>query len=294
MGRNFTTVDAMWLNAIESCFAGHMTSTTSECIGWHGVLTSLDYTFLSNSRRKLSRQYAAAETIWYMSGDDDVSMLLKYAPQYEKFAEDNGKAFGSYGFRLRHNSVMPQIDLALDILSNQKDSRQCVLTLWHPDDLWHASQVKNKPRDLPCTCCWQLIRRDKTLHMICTMRSNDVWLGMPYDIFANTCFLRLFAGTLMLTPGTYTHQAGSMHIYHKDRQKCVEAVHAGYHTLRHHWDDRSTFDEVPKILQFEQEWPEEQTCEPRTPLSQMSIDLVYAVHDEDPPYSPLLRSAKKC
>ena len=45
------------------------------------------------------------------------------------------------------------------------------------------------------------------------MRSNDAWLGLPYDMF-QFCQLQLtLCNSLDLIPGTYRHTALSMHLY---------------------------------------------------------------------------------
>ena len=49
------------------------------------------------------------------------------------------------------------------------------------------------------------------------MRSNDVWWGVPYDVFQFTFLQIQLAQVLGLEPGVYTHQAGSFHLYDRDR-----------------------------------------------------------------------------
>jgi len=61
--------------------------------------------------------------------------------------------------------------------------------------------------------------RDNKLHLVATMRSNDAWLGLPYDIFCFTTLQRIIAVELGLELGTYVHQAGSEHIYAKNQEK---------------------------------------------------------------------------
>ena len=51
------------------------------------------------------------------------------------------------------------------------------------------------------------------------MRSNDAWLGLPYDVFCNTQLLKLIADILGVIPGSYTHNVGSMHFYERNFEK---------------------------------------------------------------------------
>jgi thymidylate synthase len=47
-----------------------------------------------------------------------------------------------------------------------------------------------------------------------TMRSQDLWLGFPYDVFAATLIHELLAGWL----GEYNHHVDSLHLYAQHTQ----------------------------------------------------------------------------
>lgn len=198
-----------------------------EIIGYSGKL-HLDggyiCTLLYNKRRNLDFAYAYGELAWYLSYSDDVGPMTTYAPQYAKFAEKNGKAYGAYGKRIAENMGVygNQLETVVELLHASSTTRQAVVTLWRPNDL-HAACLGEK-KDLPCTLTWQFLVRENQLHMVTNMRSNDVWLGMPYDIFVFTCIQILLANTLGVEPGTYTHNVGSMHLYEKNHKAAEEAV----------------------------------------------------------------------
>lgn len=161
-------------------------------------------------------------------------MLLPYAPQYKHFAEDDGTAHGAYGHRIAtlcHRC--DQLMYVEMILRECPNTRQAIVQFWSADrDL---GQIK---RDLPCTLSWQFLVRNERLHMVCTMRSNDVWLGMPYDVYVNTCIQQLLANSLDLRLGTYTHNVGSMHLYDKNREAAQEAMYAGCTAESNGYDQR--------------------------------------------------------
>lgn len=227
MSNQTTCVESMWIEAVRDTLrAKHQPSRnggTREIIGWsRTVMHPLD-NWVSNERRALSREYAAAELLWYLLRTDEVKWLLPYAPQYEKFGESNGRAFGAYGYRLAMNiRGADMLNLAVAKLKRLPDTRQCVISLWRPNDLEYMG-MKN---DLPCTLTWQFILRDGMLHMIVSMRSNDVWLGLPYDVYVNTCIQTLAANTLGVDVGTYTHHVGSLHLYDKNISAAVESMQA--------------------------------------------------------------------
>jgi thymidylate synthase len=48
------------------------------------------------------------------------------------------------------------------------------------------------------------------------MRSNDAWLGLPYDMFQFTQLFQTVCRVLGVPAGTYTHTAWSLHLYERD------------------------------------------------------------------------------
>jgi len=233
--RDFSNVDAMWADALGQLLTKNVryqsrVGQMTEARSYQATLADLDRTFLLNPRRALSPQYASVELLWYLSGRRDVEMLVPYAPSYFKYAEGY-QAWGAYGWRWLNDpaflqesqdSPMGQLHAAIGLLREKPHSRQAVVTMWNAGDLPHA--LTGDKADLPCTLTWQFLHRGGDLHMICTMRSEDAWLGMPYDIYVNTCVQRLVAEATGTEVGTYTHQVGSLHLYSKYSVAATEAI----------------------------------------------------------------------
>lgn len=222
----YHNLETMWEAAVEHTLRGSRMGSRdgkcSEVIGWASTLTDPRRCLVHNEVRALSPAYGYAELLWYLSRKRDASMLLDYAPQYERFTEDGTTAWGAYGYRVANNAAPDQFSTVASILAKDPDSRQAVVTLWRADDLTHA-MLKGK-RDLPCTILWQFLVRDGALHMIAYMRSNDVWMGMPYDVFCNCHILGHLATQLGLDVGTYTHHVGSLHLYDRNRERAELAL----------------------------------------------------------------------
>ena len=221
----YKTIDTMWYGALCRTLNGESVSPRGmpcrEIRSYQATLLTTDYNFLMNPRRRLSPVYASAELLWYLSRSDSTEMIEAYAPQYAKFAE-KGIAHGAYGKRMQTYIGQDQFIDALELLGNEPDTRQCIITLWYPHDLMYSKFGGKK--DIPCTLTWQFMVRNGTLHMICTMRSNDIWLGFPYDVYVNTTIQQLMASALNLDVGTYTHQVGSLHVYEKNVKAARETA----------------------------------------------------------------------
>src|SRR5260370_41880706 len=61
------------------------------------------------------------------------------------------------------------------------------------------------------------------------MRSNDAWLGLPYDVFTFTRIQAYVAAAVGVEPGRYTHTVGSLHLYERDWERAEDAACASIH-----------------------------------------------------------------
>ena len=190
-----------------------------EVLGYCARLRQPAFNMLRNTERKVSRAYGLAELMWYLGGLHSIHWLTPFAPSYVNYSDDGRTAYGAYGPRglsLRH------LTHVAEILSDSPESRQCVLPIWDPSDLL---TVKGKAsKDIPCTVSLKFYVRNDKLNMIADMRSNDVWLGMPYDVFCFTTIQLIVATELGLRCGWYQHQAGSMHLYDKNIDRARKAL----------------------------------------------------------------------
>ena len=219
----YDTIDEMWSACVEDLINhGRVVDSrdggTRETIGYAATLTDPSRCLLRSPARGLDPYYAAAECMWYLSGTDDTRWLEQFAPQYARFV-DAHVAYGAYGKRLFEREPgcsRSLVEWAYHMLKEKPDSRQAVIDLHEPRDLRNAAWRHQK--DIPCTTSVQLLLRDGRLDMIVTMRSNDVWLGMPYDIFWWCTLLKILSCELECAMGEYHHRAGSMHLYERNRE----------------------------------------------------------------------------
>ena len=81
----------------------------------------------------------------------------------------------------------------------------------------------------PCQTSWQLLLREGRVHVMSHMRSQDVWLGMPYDVYQSAAIGAMVAGELSTRgvaarPGPVTHTCGSLHLYDVYARRAEEAL----------------------------------------------------------------------
>lgn len=175
---------------------------------------------VSRSQTRSALFSALGELVWYLSGHDDVAQIAHYIRMYEKLGV-NGRIEGGYGPRLF--GPTGQVPKLIDDLKSHQDSRQAVVQLFAASDLGNE-------KDVPCTCTLQFLLRDGALHLVVHMRSNDVFLGLPHDIFCFTMIQELVARSVGAELGRYVHMVGSLHIYDERIGDAERFLLEGWHT----------------------------------------------------------------
>ena len=152
-------------------------------------------------RPGFSRALMWLEALSLLAGEFDKSLFEAVSPDAAKRLN----AYGAYGPRIKEQLLEAERELKRD-----PDSRRALVYVGRPDDLRLAHAL-----DMPCTESLQFFKRDGKLEMIANMRSWDLVWGLSYDI---PCFVALqwvMADALRLPMGTYTHIAGSGHVYER-------------------------------------------------------------------------------
>lgn len=159
-------------------------------------------------RAGFSDKFALTETLQVITGRGDIRQLAQIAPQFASMAP----SYVTYGPRAAW-----QLQVIHDKLKADPLTRQAILQIYQPEDLY-----KPYP-ECPCTMSLQFLARpfqeEIRLHLIATMRSNDIWFGTPTDVFMFTFLQRQMAASLGMLVGDYTHQAGSLHVYEEHWDK---------------------------------------------------------------------------
>jgi thymidylate synthase len=165
--------------------------------------------FVDFRHRKLDYGYFAALVAWYLrarpgklDGIDHYNLT-----QWGRIKEpDINSNYGVYVFN------EGQLGTAIHRLVNDSTSRQAMILFNRP--IVNISDT----RDHICTTSLQFLIRDNKLITISTMRSNDFWNGLSYDVpFFMLLKLIVFEHLARFYPtlavGPFYHNVGSMHVY---------------------------------------------------------------------------------
>lgn len=193
---------------------------TREFIGVNLVLTDPAQSIITDPERKLNQAFAAAEFCWIMAGDDRADLISTFNSKVAEYADqDCGlRFFGAYGPK-----IVAQLPYVLESLQKE-DSRQAVVNIWR--------ESPPPTRDVPCTLSLQFLLRDGALTLVTVMRSNDVWLGTPYDVQTFTRLQSWVASQLGCELGEYHHVVGSMHLYERNFEAAQRVIAATSSSVR--------------------------------------------------------------
>lgn len=215
---NFTTT---WIKALEDVLS------YGEPVSPRGSLTrelpqmTIDVDMrdpvLRSVERKLNYRFMAAEAYWILSGDDKVSGIAPWNPRIAEFSDDGESFFGAYGPKIEE-----QLPYVVNKLIADPDTRQAGLTIWRP--------LPPLTKDVPCTVAIFFGIRGGKLNCHVFMRSSDLWLGLPYDVFNFSmlshlvCSLVRENSELAVSPGMLYLTSASSHLYETnwtDATNCV-------------------------------------------------------------------------
>jgi thymidylate synthase len=246
---SFGSMDELFRFAVWKCIEhGRMTKPRGFSvleIATPTVLTLRDVhrPFIHSPLRRPNYRFGLVEAAWIAAGSDRLAHLSAVNSRMARFSDDDSTMWGGYGPR-----VIGQLDHVIETLRRDNDSRQAVVTTWRPmvppvvgksqgpirsaglmatgsetvSPTWDGYSWRSK--DVPCTVAWHFQLRNGGLALTVFMRSNDVWLGLPYDVLSFTTIQRVVASALGVRLGAYHHVVSNLHLYQKNYEAAVSLM----------------------------------------------------------------------
>lgn len=181
---------------------------------------------ITNISRKWSFPLALGEFAWHMSGSNDVNFISHYAKLWGSFSEDGMTIQEScYGHKIFTAKAkgLTQWDQVIKILIEDPSSRRAVLSF-----VCESDEKLAHSKDVSCISTVQFVIRNGALDAITNMRSNDVILGLPYDVFFVTMLQEILSEILFVNLGKYYHFSNSMHLYSRHKKLAVSIINSEY------------------------------------------------------------------
>lgn len=177
---------------------------------------------------KPNGDYIKAEIAWYENQStniNDIYPARRNPPEaWVKTANQHGEINSNYGYLIWSEKYCLQYERALDELLSNPDTRRATMVYTRPS-IWQEYSENGK-NDFICTNAVTYYIRDKKLHAVVQMRSNDVVFGYKNDWAwqdfvqsklikdYNRCMAE-FGKDEYLTNGDIHWQVQNLHIYER-------------------------------------------------------------------------------
>jgi hypothetical protein len=184
---------------------------------------------LFNPPRDANPFFHLFESLWMLSGRDDVKFVERFVKRMRTFSDDGKTLHGAYGRRWISWFGYDQLQMVIDELRKNPDSRRCVIGMWDPTvDLPLAVGAGNhkKPgKDVPCnTQIFVSIGVDGRLEMTLLNRSNDIIWGAYGANAVHFSYLHEYLATAIgVEVGRFFQLSNNLHAYHATLEPLVAA-----------------------------------------------------------------------
>jgi thymidylate synthase len=161
--------------------------------------------------RKIPLQLFIAEQVWFISGSRKPADFLRdFTKIWDPFTNPGDVVTVAYGYRWRKHFGRDQLQMLVDLLSNDPSSRHGVIVTWDPSSDGLGDAIK---KNVPCPYTFTVNIIGGRLHLHNVVRSNDMILGFPHDVAGFALLQMILAQKLNVKCGVYTHTISNAHVW---------------------------------------------------------------------------------
>lgn len=161
---------------------------------------------------------AVKELLWiFKDQSNDVKALQEQNVHiWDEWMAEDGTIGEAYGYVVKKYN---QIDKLIDSLKNNPQDRRMIINLWQIPHL-------EKGTLMPCVfnSCWDVT--DGRLNCMLTIRSNDWFLGQPFNTTQYAVLVHMLAQVTNLKPGLLTVCVSNAHIYENHIEQIKQQLEA--------------------------------------------------------------------
>ena len=156
----------------------------------------------------------------------------------DEFAKKYGELGPVYGRQWRNFNGVDQIKNIIEELKINPTSRRLIVSAWNPKEVGNMALP-------PCHTLFQFNSDGKTLDLSLMQRSQDKFLGGPFNIASYSLLLMMVAKEVGLKPGNFVHFSGNTHLYSNHLDQAEEQI------MRFDNAKKEDFSDVKVILDYE-------------------------------------------
>ena len=154
----------------------------------------------------------AVELLWFLRGDTNIGYLNENNVRiWDAWADENGNLGPVYGkqwvsWEGPDGQTINQIAKVVESIRNNPDSRRHIVNAWNVGEV--ASMALP-----PCHMFFQFYVAAGRLSRQLYVRSNDLFLGAPFNIAEYALLIHMMAQQCDLEPGELVYTIGDAHVY---------------------------------------------------------------------------------
>ncbi len=153
------------------------------------------------------------ELLWFLNGDTNVRWLQEHGVRiWNEWADEKGDLGPVYGKQWRDWQGFDQINMVLDTLNKDPDSRRMLVSAWNVPQLEQMALQ-------PCHALFQFYVANGRLSCQLYQRSADVFLGVPFNIASYALLTMMMAQQADLALGDFVWTGGDVHLYKNHLQQ---------------------------------------------------------------------------
>ncbi len=168
--------------------------------------------------KRVHLKSVVAELLWFVAGDTNARTLQDQGVTiWNEWADEDGELGPVYGAQWRRwraaspdeagGSVeIDQLARIVEEIRRDPTSRRLIVNAWNVGEL-------ESMRLPPCHLLYQFNVQGERLHCAMTMRSCDVFLGLPFNIASYALLTMMVAQVTDLEPGELILSLGDTHLY---------------------------------------------------------------------------------
>jgi thymidylate synthase len=191
---------------------GDRTGTGTRSIFGYQMRFDLEKGFPLLTTKKVFLKAIIYELLWLLRGDTNIKFLKDNGVTiWDEWADENGELGSVYGKQWRRwetvdGRKIDQISNLVDGIKKNPESRRLIVNAWNVGEV-------DKMALPPCHCFFQFYVAKGKLSCQLYVRSNDVFLGMPFNIASYSLLVMMVAQVCNLKPGELVYTTGDTHIY---------------------------------------------------------------------------------
>jgi thymidylate synthase len=204
---------------------GDRTGTGTRSVFGRQVRYDLAEGFPLLTTKKLHIRSILHELLWFLSGETNIRYLKENGVSiWDEWATPDGELGPVYGAQWRNwkgedGKTYDQVAALVEGLKNNPDSRRHIISGWNvallPDESkkpWENAEAGRMALP-PCHAFYQFYVAQGKLSASLYIRSNDLFLGNPYNTASLAFLTHMLAQQCDLEPGEIIISIGDAHIY---------------------------------------------------------------------------------